>query len=141
MIEISESSTANVQRLWHYLGDVERWGDHLPTFKSVRHVGGPTPTDVGSRFEVRQPGVATAVYEITRWEPEQGFTWVGRVPGVATTGSHDIEPDGDGNRIRLALDWSGPLAWAIRPLLSAKARRMMQSEGQTIAGLAERPEG
>ncbi|MBB2894687.1 hypothetical protein FHU39_004733, partial [Flexivirga oryzae] len=26
MMEISEPSTANAQRLWHYLGDVERWG-------------------------------------------------------------------------------------------------------------------
>lgn len=138
MIQITESSTATAKQLWHYLGDVERWGDHLPTFESVRHVGGPHPTDVGSRFEVRQPGLAKAVYEITRWEPDHGFTWVGRVSGVETTGIHDIEPSGDGNRIELGIQWSGPLAWAIRPLMGAKARRMMQSEGQAIAGLAER---
>lgn len=137
MMRISEPSSASADRLWKYLGDVEHWGDHLPTFESVRHVGGPTPTNVGSRFEVRQPGLAKAVYEITRWEPEHGFTWVGRVPGVRTTGIHDIEPDGDGHRILLGIEWSGPLAGAIRPLLSGKARRMMQSEGETIARLAE----
>lgn len=137
MIEISEQSSASSQDLWEYLGDVERWGDHLPTFDSVRHVGGPSPTAVGSRFEVRQPGLAKATYEITRWEPGRGFTWVGRVPGVATTGIHDLESDDTGTRIRLGMEWSGPLAWAIRLLMTAKARRMIQSEGKTLSQLAE----
>ncbi|MFC6703814.1 SRPBCC family protein [Flexivirga alba] len=137
MMQISESCSASPDRLWKYLGDVEHWGDNLPTFESVRHIDGPNPTDVGSRFEVRQPGLAKATYEITRWEPGHGFTWVGRVSGVATTGIHDIEPDGAGNQVRLGIEWSGPLAWAVRPLISAKARRMMQSEGETIARLAE----
>lgn len=137
MLQIGEESSASAEQLWEYLGDVERWGDHLPTFDSVRHIGGPRPTDVGSRFEVRQPGLAKAVYEITRWDAGRGFTWVGRVSGVRTTGIHDIEPADGGSRIRLGIEWSGPLAWAIRPLMSSKARRMMQSEGRTIAALAE----
>jgi hypothetical protein len=137
MIEISEQSSASSQELWKYLGDVERWSDHLPTFDSVRHVGGPSPTAVGSRFEVRQPGLAKAVYEITRWEPGRGFTWVGRVPGVATTGIHDRESNDTGTRIRLGMEWSGPLAWAIRALMTAKATRMIRSEGETLARLAE----
>ncbi|HWC24287.1 MAG TPA: SRPBCC family protein [Flexivirga sp.] len=138
MMRISEDSTASAERLWTYLGDVEHWGDRLPTFDSVRHVGGPVPTNVGSRFEVRQPGLARATYEITRWEPDHGFTWVGRMPGVATTGIHDLEPAGRGCRITLGIEWSGPLARAVRLLMASKARRMMQSECETIVRLAER---
>lgn len=137
MLTISKQSTASAAELWKYLGDVEHWGDHLPTFESVRRLDGPDPTAVGTRFEVRQPGLAKATYEITRWEPERGFTWVGRVSGVATTAVHDIEPARDGNRMDLGVEWSGPLAWLLRPLMSSKARRMMQSEGEALARLAE----
>ncbi|WP_446666960.1 SRPBCC family protein [Flexivirga sp. B27] len=136
-IKIDESSPASADRLWKYVGDVEQWGDRLPTFTSVRRVGGPAPTGVGSRFEVRQPGLAKAVYEITRWEPGHGFTWVGRVAGMTTTARHDIEPASDGNRIELGLAWSGPLARVLRPVMSSRARRMMRSEGEHLARLAE----
>lgn len=137
MADISEQSSASSEQLWKYLSDVERWGDRLPTFDSVRHVGGPSPTAVGTKFEVRQPGLAKATYEITRWQPGHGFTWVGRLPGVTTTGTHDIEADDTGLRIDLSLQWSGSLAWAIRALMSAKAERMIRSEGETLSQLAE----
>ena len=131
-------SAAPVERLWDVVSDVGAWPEILPTFTSVRHVGGPNPTALGSRYEVRQPGLATAVYEVTEWEPGRAFTWAARSPGVTTTASHTTSPTSSGSRVDLAIEWTGPLAQVVRLLLGSKARRMMHTEGTTFAQLAER---
>lgn len=139
MIEVNQTSSATPDAIWTVLGDVENWGRSLPTFESVRHLSGPSPTAVGSRFEVRQPGLAKATYEVTEWSPGRNFTWVGHAPGVATTAIHRIEASDSGSELRLGIEWTGPLAGVIRLLLKSKAQRMMQSEAETIARLAEQP--
>ncbi|CCH78651.1 putative Cyclase/dehydrase [Nostocoides japonicum T1-X7] len=138
MIEITKDSTASPEDLWAVTADVEHWGDVLPTFEEVRHVGGPSPTGIGTRFEVRQPGLSRAVYEVTAWEPGREFVWVARLPGVTTTASHTVSAAPTGSQVRLTLDWSGPLAFAVRLLLSRRSRAMAASEGETLARLAAR---
>jgi hypothetical protein len=137
MMEVNSSSSATPDRIWAVLGDVDNWGESLPTFDSVRYIDGPSPTAVGSRFEVRQPGLAKATYEVTEWSPGRKFTWVGRAPGVTTTAIHRIETTDIGSGLHLGIEWSGPLAGVIRLLLTSKAQRMMQSEADTIVRLAE----
>lgn len=138
MLQVTRTSTkASPDRVWSVLGDVEHWGEFLPTFDSVRHIDGPTPTAVGSRFEVRQPGLVAANYEVSVWDPRRSFTWVGHAPGARTTAIHEVVETDHGTELTLGIVWSGPLAWAIRLLLSAKARRMMQSEAEHILARAE----
>lgn len=75
MTRATTRSTHSVEHIWGLMADVERWGELLPTVTSVRRLGGPDPTGVGSRFEVRQPGLPAAVYDVTVWRPLEGFTW------------------------------------------------------------------
>lgn len=128
---------ANPGRVWALVSDVERWGEMLPTMQRVTRIGPQGPTGVGSRFEVRQPGVPKAVYEITAWEPGAGFTWAAASPGVRTTATHSVTPYDGGSRLVLGIEWSGPLARVVRLLLASKVARMVVQEADTFARLAE----
>ena len=86
MSEVERNVEASRDRVWDLVSDVERWDRMLPTIRQVTRVGAAGPIGVGARFEVRQPGLPKAVYEITEWEPGSGFTWVSSSPAVRTIG-------------------------------------------------------
>jgi len=92
---------------------------------------------VGSRFEVRQPGLPKAVWEVTDWQQGRSFTWVSTSPGIRSTAVHSVQRDGDGSRLDLSLEWSGPLARLLELLIGRKARGMVETEAETFARLAE----
>lgn len=137
MIEIERGINADPGRVWELVSDLENWGRMLPTMQSVTRLGGPGATTVGARFEVRQPGLPKAVYEITDWRPGHGFTWVASSPGVRTSATHEIASGDGGTRLALGIVWAGPLAGIVRALLGSKARGMVEQEADTFARLAE----
>ena len=122
--------------MWSLVGDVERWDDLLPTVQQVTRLDGGGPVGVGARFEVRQPGLPKAVYEITEWEPRVGFTWVASAAGVRTTATHEIRSQDGQTLLVLGIAWTGPLAGLVRLLMATKARRMVEQEADTFAQLA-----
>jgi uncharacterized protein YndB with AHSA1/START domain len=128
---------ASPERLWAFVGDVERWAELLPTIRRVVRLGPDGPVGVGARFEVHQPGLPKAVYEVTDWQPGRGFTWVSSAPGVRTTAVHTLAPRDGGTRLVLGIDWSGPLAGLVRLLVGSKARGMVAQEADTFVVLAE----
>lgn len=134
MIRVTAQSASTPDRLWEIASDVERWGERLSTIDSVRPLGSG-PTGVGSRFEVRQPGLPKAVWEVTDWHPGQTFTWVSASPGIRSTAVHSVQADGDGSRLELSLEWSGPLAWILELLIGRKARGMVETEAETFTQL------
>ncbi len=136
-LRASAESAGDPRVLWDLVSDVEGWGDRLPTVTAVRHVGGPSPAVVGSRYEVRQPGLPTAVYEVTEWDPGTTFVWVNRSRGLVSTAWHTVTPTPGGSRLDLAFDWSGPLAPLARLVGSRKGRRLVVTEARTLTRLAE----
>ena len=136
MIRATARSAAPPDRLWSLASDVERWGDRLPTVDSVRPLASG-PTGVGSRFEVRQPKLPKAVWEVTDWQPGRSFTWVSTSPGIRSTAVHAVHDDGGGSRLDLSLEWSGPLAPILELLIGRKARDMVETEAETFTRLAE----
>lgn len=137
VIRATARSAAGPDRLWSLASDIERWGDRLPTVDSVRPLG-PGSDGVGSRFEVRQPGLPKAVWRVTDWQQGRSFTWVSTSPGIRSTAVHTVHHDGDGSRLDLSLEWSGPLARVLELLIGRKARGMVETEAETFARLAER---
>ena len=122
--------------MWALASDVEHWGDRLPTVDSVRRLSSG-PKVVGSRYEVRQPGLPKAVWEVTDWQPGSSFTWVSSSPGIRSEAVHTVTADADGSRLDLSLQWSGPLAWLLERLIGRKAQGMVETEATTFARLAE----
>ena len=93
---------------------------------------------VGSRFEVRQPGLPKAVWEVTDWQQQgRSFTWVSSSPGIRSTAVHTVQDDGGGSRLDLSLEWSGPLARVLELLIGRKARGMVETEAETFTRLDE----
>jgi hypothetical protein len=138
MIEEQRSITAGADRVWELLSDIDRWDQLLPTMQRVTRLGAAGPLGVGSRFEVRQPGLRRSVYEITDWQPGRGFTWTTTAPGIRTTAPHWLAPHEGGTRLVLGIEWSGPLTGLVRLLLGAKVRLMVEQEADTFARLADR---
>jgi hypothetical protein len=136
MIRASARSAGSPDRLWALASDVEHWGDRLPTVDSVRPLSGG-PMVVGSRYEVRQPGLPKAVWEVTDWQPGGSFTWVSSSPGIRSEAVHTVTADVDASRLDLSLEWSGPLAWLLERLIGRKAQGMVETEATTFARLAE----
>ena len=138
MIRATARSAASPDRLWSIVSDVERWGDRLPTVDVVRPLGSG-PTGVGSKFDVRQPGLPKAVWEVTVWQQQaRSFTWVSTSPGIRSTAVHTVHDDGGGSRLDLSLEWSGPLARVLELLIGRKAQGMVETEAETFTRLEER---
>jgi len=127
---------ADRERLWRYVGDLDRWHELLPTVDSVTRTGPPGPIGVGTRVRVAQPRLATAEYVVTAWDPPAGFTWEATVRGVRTTASHELHATGTGTRLVLGLEWSGPAAWLARLLYSRLTRSYLEQEAAAFAAHA-----
>ncbi|MFE3460703.1 SRPBCC family protein [Nocardiopsis aegyptia] len=137
MIDVAKTVDADRSSVWQVMSDLDRWAEVMPTIDRISRVGEDGPITVGTRFRVRQPGLAEAVYEITAWEPGTGFTWQAKVAGVRTVASHDLRADGAGTRIRLGVEWTGPGAWLVRLLFARKTRAFITREVQALADLTE----
>jgi uncharacterized membrane protein len=136
MIYVERTVNSPAAVVWALLRDLERWDQVLPTMDEVRPLD-TGPIAVGSRFEVRQPGLRAAVYEVTEWQPERSFTWVASSPGVRTTATHVVEQVGGVTRLALGIRWTGPLAGLVGLVFGGRARRMVEQEGDTFVRLAE----
>jgi hypothetical protein len=135
-IELERSTRADRSAVWQVMSDLDRW-DELPTIDEISRVDGSGPISVGTRFRVRQPGLAAAVYQVTDWEPGTGFTWEARTPGVRTVGTHTLRDGGDGTLIRLGIRWSGPGAGLARVLFAGKTRTYISRELDAFIARAE----
>lgn len=128
MTAVRQATRASTEDVWALLGDLGNWAGILPTMQRVIRLGGPGPIGAGVRFEVDQPGLPAAVYEITDWQAGRSFRWASSRVGVRTTASHRLDETPDGSELVLGLEWSGPLAWLAWFLAGSKARRMVQQE-------------
>lgn len=131
-----QSISTDPRTVWAVISDLDRWDQMLPTIDEVSRLGQPGPITVGTRFEVRQPGLPAAEYVVTDWRPGDGFTWATTGMGSQATATHEVETEGSGTRLRLGIEWTGPTAWLMRALISRRARSYLAQEAQTFARLA-----
>lgn len=126
---------APVERVWAAVADVDSWVAS-PSITSVERVAG-RPLGPGSHVRIKQPGMPVIEWEVTSFEPGAEFTWVGRSPGVTTTGRHAVAADGDGTTLTLSVEHSGPLAGVVRALTGRRTLRYIRLEAETIRAASE----
>ena len=114
------------------IADLERGAEWQPSLVRV---------DVERGVEVRRIGghERESRFEVTRDEPPRIFEIVSRVAPVRATATFELEPAGEGTRVRLALvlELSGPLRFAGR-MVRGRAEREARENLELLEALLER---
>lgn len=132
----SRDVAAPAQLVWDLLVDVASWPTWTDSMREVAPLS-PGPLGPGARVRVRQPRLPSATYTVRTLEPGRSFSWESAVPGVLTRALHRVDPDGEGCRLTLALDWSGPLAAPVGLVYGRLTRTYLRWEVQGLQRLAE----
>lgn len=118
------------------MADVERWPEWTASMSEVRLVE-VDRLAVGVRARVRQPKLPPTTLEVTALEPQRGFTWVAKSPGVTFVGTHALAATDQGVMVTLGVSFRGALAGVIGLFTSRMTRRCVQMEAE---GLERRSE-
>jgi uncharacterized protein YndB with AHSA1/START domain len=126
------------QRVWAVLTDIEGWPDWTASVTSVERLDSG-PLVAGSRARLRQPKLRPAIWQITKIEKGNSFTWTTRSPGLAITGHHVVEPvkKGSASRVTLTIEFAGLLGPLVAWLTGGLNKHYLALEA---AGLKKRSE-
>ena len=137
-IERSISINAAPERVWTVIADVERWPEWTESMKSVERLDG-RELDVGSKAKLKIRRSPNAnIWTVTELTPNRSFTWETNSGGVKGVATHLIEPDGNGSKVTLTVDLSGPVATLFGWFVGAPSRQNVEMEAE---GLKRRAEG
>ena len=105
--EDSAVIAAPASTVWEVYSDVGHWpGDGL---RHLRRAARPGPAAGGLAGPDPPAPAPVAEWTVTEIDPGRSFTWVARGPGVRTTGTHVVEPHGDGAGPPRSSTQGGPL--------------------------------
>ncbi len=135
--EDSARIDAPTQVVWETYTDVVSWPEWTESVTSVELLD-PGPLRVGSRARIRQPRLPVAVWTVTEVVEGRSFTWVAKGPGLRSTATHRVDPDGAGALATARVDQEGPLGGLLGRLTAGLTRRYLALE---TAGLKARAEG
>lgn len=113
------------------MSDVERWPEWTASMTRVERLA-EGPLSVGSKVRVKQPRLATAIFEVTHWTPGQRFDWVTSSAAVTGVARHIIEPIDSGSEVTLSVEFSGPLAGVVGWWFGSLTRRYLAMEAEGL---------
>ena len=135
-IEESRTIAAPAQTAYDVISDIERWPEWTPSaIKCELLTDGPLAA--GSRARMAMVGAPVTVWEVTAAEPGRSFTWKTKSRGVKSVAGHDVAPDGDGCRVTLWLEMSGPGVILFRPIIRKRSIRNVRQEADGLKARAE----
>ena len=131
MLSIIFDVKASPDQVFAVLCDVDRWPEWTSTMSSVRRIENG-PLSVGSRAQVRQPGLRPAIWQVTEMEPGRSFSWATRSVGVRVTGGHVVEETAAGSRVTLSIEFTGPLGPLISRLFRKRNEQYLTTEAKGL---------
>lgn len=124
-----DAPPANV---WRVLIDVERMPTWTESVSKAERMGGGEFA-VGAKVRLKQPRLATMVWEVTELEPEASFTWSTSRGGVTTTAGHHLRADEHGTTgVVLSIDQRGPMAGIVGLFTSKLTRKYLAMEAEGL---------
>lgn len=127
-------------RVWAVMTDVERWPEWTESMKSIERLDSGD-FGVGSKAKLkirRSPNAST--WTVTELTPNRSFTWETNSGGVKGVASHGIEPDGNGSKVTLTVDLSGPVATLFGWMIGGPSRQNVEMEAEGLKrSVEERP--
>jgi uncharacterized membrane protein len=127
---------APVAAVWNLTVDVTNLPAITPTITRVVRLD-DGPLRVGSRTRLKQPGQTTAVWTVTRIEPEREFTWQTKRMGLSIIGSHLLAPAADGCRNTLVVEVRGRGARLFGRLFGRMLASAIATENESFRRHAE----
>ncbi|MGB3257337.1 MAG: SRPBCC family protein [Ornithinimicrobium sp.] len=128
MSEAARVSTAAPRaQAWRVLADVEQW----PSWSSSVVAVTREDVDEHTAYRIEQPPLPHALWTLTQWQPDRGFTWQTRGASSVLTASYVVAEDptdgaAPGTVISVDLQWSGPMAWMARATYGPVSLRFAQ---------------
>ena len=113
------------------LFDVARWPEWTPTIDAVERLD-EGPFRVGSRARVRQPRLPKAEWQVTEIVDGSSFTWEATGPGMRTIARHEVVPDGDGSRVTLSIEQTGPMGAVAALVWRGLTQRYIELEAESL---------
>jgi uncharacterized protein YndB with AHSA1/START domain len=123
---------APVELIWRLTTQVGDWPTFLPTVRRLERLDAGD-LRVGSTARIKQPGQTSAVWTVTRLEPEREFTWETSRTGLRLTGRHLLQPVSGGTRMTLVLETAGRAAGVASALFGGMMRASLRRESEGFA--------
>ena len=128
---------ADRSRAWRALAAVTTYPQWTTSMTAVSGLDGPELA-VGRRFQIRQPGLPTAVWSVSDVREGESFAWENRMPGLHSVATHRVGANPDGStQVTLVLRQTGAVAGLITLLTRGKTRRYIKLEAAGVKAAAE----
>jgi uncharacterized membrane protein len=134
--ETAVDIAAGADRVWATWIDVESWPDWSESVDSAQRLDDGA-FGVGSRARLKQPKMRAAEWEVTELETDRSFVWRTRSGGLDMVATHVIEPAGEGVRVTLGFELTGPLSGLIGRLMGGRIRRYLGMEADGLKAHCE----
>ncbi len=123
--------------VWRVLIDVERMPTWTESVSKAERMGGEEFA-VGAKVRLKQPRLATMVWEVTELESESSFTWRTSRGGVTTTARHQLRANEDGTTsVVLSIDQRGPMAGIVGLFTSKLTAKYLAMEAEGLKSRCE----
>jgi hypothetical protein len=137
--ETSLTTTAEPDRLWAVVSDVESWPEWIEVYEEVSRAGAGD-LELGDTVHVKQKGLAAGDWTVTELDEGRVFAWESRQPGVRIVGRHVVsEVASGGSRLTLQLEMSGWASGLVAVLLGRKSRSYVDLECARLTAVAAEP--
>ena len=127
--------------VWALIANLAAWPIWTPTVDAVDLLDPPPAhageIHVGQRARLRQPGTRPATWTVSAVQPGRSFVWGMRALGLRVDAGHCISPTGDGCRLELSVEISGPTAGLLGWMVTRKSRRFLPREALAAKAAAE----
>lgn len=104
------SIAASMAQVWPVLADIEQWPSWSPSVVSAVSVV-PESDDEQTAYRIDQPPLPHALWTVTDWRHERGFTWQTQGASSLMTMAFHLEPSPVGSHVSVDVQWSGAMAW------------------------------
>jgi uncharacterized membrane protein len=122
--------------VWKELSDIAQWPTWTPTVVEAR-VLNDAALGPGERVYLRQPKLRDAIWTVTRWQPEERFTWQSTYPGVKIEGDHILIPISQSTEVHFRLTISGWLSALALKFVGELSRSYLEIEAGSLKALCE----
>ncbi len=120
-------------QVWRVLVDIEQWPSWSPSVASVV----PESDDEQTAYRIDQPPLPHALWTITDWRPERGFTWQTQGASSLMTMTFHLEPSAGSTHVSVDVQWSGAMAWMARAAYGPVSLRYADTHLRALKQMCE----